>query len=432
VRFAVVNLGCRVNRVESDGIAAALQAAGHTFAPDCVDVVVVNTCTVTGEAEKKARKAVRHALRAHSHAAVVVTGCAASIDPDAFAAMDPRVRVAAKDAVVDVVLALGDGALHGQVGEGPGGGDADGVRGVGGGGGASFPPPSAPLRYGEGFPTRVGIKIQDGCDNACAYCIVPAARGASASRPLPECVDEARRLCAAGAREVVLTGIDLGSYRHDGTDLTGLLGALLLAVPEARVRISSIEPPSITPQLANLMVAADGHVCRYLHVPLQSGSAKVLREMARPYTADEFRALTDLLYQAMPDLSLSTDIIVGFPGETDEDFERTLDMVRACRFAKVHAFRYSRRAGTPAAARPDQVDAEVIARRARELRRVADEVRAREMRRRLGRSELVLVEQAGLGTTESYFPVRVAGGAERGSLIRCTLTDVDENGIFIA
>ena len=424
----MVNLGCRVNRVESDGITAALQAAGHTPASDCVDIVVVNTCTVTGEAEKKTRKAVRHALRTNPRATIVVTGCAASIDPEVFTAMDPRVRVAARHAVVGVALALDDGALHGQAGEGPVGVEA----GVEGGRSASFPPPSVPLRYGRGFPTRVGIKVQDGCDNACTYCIVHVARGASTSRALPECVDEARRLCAAGAREIVLTGIDLGNYRYDGTGLTGLLSALLDAAPEARVRISSIEPPSITPQLIEFMAAADGRVCRHLHVPLQSGSAKVLREMARPYAADEFRVLIGLLYQAMPDISLSTDIIVGFPGETDEDFARTLDMVRACRFAKVHAFRYSRRAGTPAASRLDQVDAEVVTRRAHELRRVAGEVRKREMRRRLGDSELVLVEQAGLGTTESYFPVRVAGDVERGSLIRCTLTGIDKDGIFIA
>lgn len=424
----MVNLGCRVNRVESDGITAALQAAGHTPAPDCVDVVVVNTCTVTGEAEKKTRKAVRHALRTNPRATIVVTGCAASIDPEVFTAMDSRVRVAARHAVVDVVLALDDGALHGQAGEGP----AAVAACVGGARSSSFPPPSVPLRYGEGFPTRVGIKVQDGCDNACTYCIVHVARGASTSRALPECVDEVRRLYAAGAREIVLAGIDLGNYRYDGTGLTGLLGALLDAAPEARVRISSIEPPSITPQLIGFMAAADGRVCRHLHVPLQSGSAKVLREMARPYAADEFRTLIGLLYQAMPDISLSTDIIVGFPGETDEDFARTLDMVRACRFAKVHAFRYSRRAGTPAAARLDQVDAEIVTRRAHELRRVAGEVREREMRRRLGGSELVLVEQAGLGTTESYFPVRVAGDVERGSLVRCTLTGIDKDGIFIA
>lgn len=417
MRFAVVNLGCRVNRVESDGIMAALQSAGHTLAADSVDVVIVNTCTVTGEAEKKTRKAVHHALRTHSHATVVVTGCAASIDPDIFRAMDPRVRVAAKNAVVSVVLALDDGALQADAGES---------------GSASFPSPSVLVRYGKDFPTRVGIKVQDGCDNACTYCIVRVARGASTSRALPACVDEARRLCLAGAREIVLTGIDLGDYRDDGIGLTGLLDALLDAAPGVRVRISSIEPPSITPQLADFVAAADGRVCRHLHVPLQSGSAKVLREMARPYTADEYQALTGFLYQAMPDISLSTDIIVGFPGETDDDFTQTLDMVRACRFTKVHAFRYSRREGTPAAARSDQVDAEVIARRAQELRQVAGEVREREMRRRLGRSELVLVEQAGLGTTESYFPVRIADNVARGSLVRCTLTDIDKDGIFIA
>ncbi len=406
MRFSVVNLGCRVNRVESDAIAAALLQAGMVADTCRLDVVVVNTCTVTGEAEKKTRKAVHRALRENPQATIVVTGCAAAIDPDAFTSMDPRVRVVGKAAVADAVLALDDAAMHGQ------------VRGA------------QTLRFGTEFPTRVGIKVQDGCDNACSFCIVHVARGKSTSRPAAECLEEAVALYDAGAREIVLTGIDLGSY-HDGeTDLAGLVTMLVKAIPGARVRISSIEPPSITEGLIEAMANSRGAICRHLHLPLQSGSSKVLADMARHYTAEQYAQLVERLYRAMPGLSLSTDIIVGFPGETEGDFQETLAMVRRCRFSKVHAFRYSRRLGTPAAARSDQVPADVAARRSAELRMVAEEVRREEQRMRLGTEELLVVEQEGIATSESYFTVRVGSDVSRGDLVLRTLTSLDDDGIF--
>lgn len=417
MRFCVVNLGCKVNRVESDSFAAALMAAGGVqVGEEDADVIVVNTCTVTGEAEKKTRKAVRRALRVNEAADVVVTGCAVAIDADAYRALDPRVRALGKVELAQAIEAGEWGA--------PAPHEAAARAGA-----------AAPLPVGEGFRSRVGVKVQDGCDNACTFCIVHTARGRAASRPADEVAAECTALARAGVREIVLTGINLGSYRDGGrrdagaTRLAGLLERLLAETeglhgpgePACRFRISSIEPRDVDDALVALMARADGRICRHLHLPLQSGCTKVLREMARPYTADQFRALVERLYAAMPQLALSTDVICGFPGEADEDFEQTLALARACRFSKVHVFPYSKRAGTPAAARPDQVPPQVRAARAARLRALAAELRAADRARRAGTAELALVEGGGAAMSESYHEVAAPAGAAPGALVPVAL-----------
>ncbi len=399
MNFAVVNLGCKVNRVESDDASARLAARGTETAEADADLIVVNTCTVTGEAEKKTRKAVRRALRANDRARVLVTGCAAAVDAAFYEALDPRVRVVGKARLAEEIEAWCDSE------------------------GVSAAPPLLPV--GPGFRTRVGVKVQDGCDNACTYCIVHVARGRATSRAADGVVRECAEYARAGAGEIVLTGINLGSYcdgaRRDpsATRLAGLLRRLLDATADlhapgafpVRFRISSIEPRDVDDALVDLLAAADGRVCRHLHLPLQAGSSKVLREMARPYDADRFRALVERLYAAVPGLALSTDVIAGFPGETDAEFQETLELARACRFAKMHAFPYSRRAGTPAAERPDQVPPDIKAARAAALRALGDELRAAERARRAGTVELALVEEGGVAMSESYF--ELAASAER-------------------
>ena len=409
MNFAVVNLGCKVNRVESDDASARLAARGTETAEADADLIVVNTCTVTGEAEKKTRKAVRRALRANDRARVLVTGCAAAVDAAFYEALDPRVRVVGKARLAEEIEAWCDSE------------------------GVSAAPPLLPV--GPGFRTRVGVKVQDGCDNACTYCIVHVARGRATSRAADGVVRECAEYARAGAGEIVLTGINLGSYCDgarrvaDGSRLAGLLRRLLDATADlhapgafpVRFRISSIEPRDVDDALVDLLAAADGRVCRHLHLPLQAGSSKVLREMARPYDADRFRALVERLYAAVPGLALSTDVIAGFPGETDAEFQETLELARACRFAKMHAFPYSRRAGTPAAERPDQVPPDIKAARAAALRALGDELRAAERARRAGTVELALVEEGGVAMSESYFELAASADAPVGSLVRMTL-----------
>lgn len=423
--YAVVNLGCKVNRVEADGFERLLaERGGAPVAEAAADLIVVNTCTVTGEAEKKTRKAARHALAANESAQVIVTGCAAAIDPDWFRAVDSRVRVVPKPemtlfleealpTLLDTPCRLGRGA--------------------------DDPSPYHPERSAAGAEskdlaafggrTRIGIKVQDGCDNACTYCIVHVARGRATCRPADEVVAEAVALAASGVREIVLTGINLGSYDDGGADLADLCRRLLTATadlhgadePPCRFRIGSIEPMDVTGEFVALLAEAEGRICRHLHLPLQSGSSRVLREMARPYDAHEFRQLADYLRVSVPSIALTTDIIVGFPGETDEDFQDTCELARHVGFSKIHVFPYSKREGTPAAARADQVPPEVKTARAGRLRALSDELAAADRASRSGTVELALVETSEVATTESYLEVAAPEGASAGMLVPVTL-----------
>ena len=288
---------------------------------------------------------------------------------------------------------------------------------------------------GASFRTRVGVKAQDGCNNACTFCIVLVARGESRSVAFEQVVGEAKLHARAGARELVLTGINLGAYDDGGRRLPQLLRAVLAACPAARVRIGSIEPRDVDDELIDLMARSEGRICRHLHLPLQSGSSRVLAEMNRPYDAGWFLDLVARLRSAMPTVSLSTDIIAGFPGETDADFQATMDVARQAGFSKIHVFRYSRRAGTPAAARPDQVDADAVAQRAKLLQELSHELRVADAARRAGASEQVLVEQPGRGTTESYHAVRwnaaaSPAGLEPGQMPRVVLPACSPDGVF--
>lgn len=410
MKYAVVNLGCKVNRVESDTFASSLDAHG---AKSCdaadADLIVVNTCTVTGEAEKKTRKAVRGALRANDRATVIVTGCAAAIDKDTFLAMDPRVRVMGKAELASSIDAGAwglDAAAHG---------------------------PALPV--GEGYRTRVGVKVQDGCNNACTYCVVHVARGKATSVDPREVVRQCRALASAGVKEIVLTGINLGSYRWrdeetgEATGLADLLRTLLEETADlhkegeypVRFRVSSVEPRDVHDDLIEVLATAGGRVCRHLHLPLQSGNSKVLREMHRPYNAEHFEEIVANLYERVPELSLSTDIICGFPGETEGEFEDTLRVACTCRFSKIHVFPYSKREGTPAAARIDQVPPGVKADRAQRLRDLGDLLRDNERETRKGTRELAVVEEEGVALTESYFEVPAPKNAKAGEMIEVTL-----------
>lgn len=404
MRFCTVNLGCKVNRVETDQAASVLLAQGfEEVSQDQADVIVVNTCTVTGEAEKKTRKAVRHALRSNQEAQVVVTGCASAIDPQTYQSMDERVVLVPKAELLDHLQCLD--SQHGMM----------------------VVPGIDQLRVGGAFRTRVGIKVQDGCNNACTYCIVHVARGRAQSRDMGQILDEVRQLADAGVKEIVLTGINLGTFTAtvDGQNvgLAYLLKRMLDITCDVadgvppRFRISSIEPKNVSDELIQLMASSEGRICRHLHLPLQAGSSKVLREMARPYDADFFVDLVRRMREAMPELALSTDIIAGFPGETDEEFEETLAVARECRFMKIHAFPYSMRAGTPAAQRNDQIAPEVKAARAQKLRELSDQLAQLDLSMRAGTTELGLVEPDGIVTLESYHAVPSCGTAVAGSLV---------------
>ena len=442
-RVAVSNLGCRVNRVELDAIAGELVAAGCELVDEeSADLVVVNTCAVTGEAEAKARKAVRHAAGLPGHPIVVATGCAASLFADELAALAENVEVEPeKDRVAIRALShfLPDDLSHFAAGAGVGARTNAAECGTvnssavsvnpssASAAGGVVPSPFAPLDIGESVapghaitPTgrmRPGLKVQDGCDHRCTYCIVWKARGRARSLDAADVVSQVRALVSEGAREVVLTGIDLGRYESQGLDLAGLLDRVLDETEVGRVRLSSVEPAGVTPRLLRVMAASGGRVAEFLHVPLQAGCDGTLRRMGRPYTVAEYRAIVDRARVAVPHLALACDLIVGFPGETDEDFATSLETCREIGFAKMHVFRYSKRPGTPAATMEGQAAPEAMAERSRAMREMAAASRRAYAESLVGTSQLVLVERADSGVTGGLVEAHVGPGYT-GELVR--------------
>jgi threonylcarbamoyladenosine tRNA methylthiotransferase MtaB len=415
-RVALRTLGCKVNRAESESVAESLLGRGVELvaAAADADVVVINTCTVTGEADAKARKAVRRALGAGAGPIVVVTGCLAALDPDGLARLGRRVVVEADKSrvVARVAEVLGHDAL----------GTAAGTRGP------------APARTDSGFRTRVMVKVQDGCDHRCSYCIVPDARGAPRSVPAAQVVRRVSELACAGTREIVLTGVNIGRYADEGTDLGGLVERVgATGVP--RIRISSIEPLDLTHDLLETLSCTPA-LLPHLHVPLQSGCDRTLQEMLRGYGTAVFADALRRARAALPGLAVTTDVIVGFPGETDDDFAESLAFVEACAFAKLHVFRYSKRPGTPAAGLPGHVDPRELTERAARMRALGDDLAARYACSRLGQTADLLVESihgpSAHGTTEDYLRADTdAAGLSEGEVARVRLLSID-NGRMTA
>lgn len=391
--FALVTLGCKVNRVESDSFADKLKGKGmHETSFDRADLVIINTCLVTAEAEKKTRKRVRHVLSANQHAQVIVTGCASALSPQLYASLDPRVQVVPKAEVLQALEEAPVVVMHEE--------------------GASVDI--------EGR-TRRGVKVQDGCDNACTYCIVCKARGASVSRPSDEVVNEVSALVGAGVKEIVLTGINIGAYDQRGLDLSRLIERVLDEVkceeePSFRLRLSSIEPVDITDELIDLVARSEGRICRHFHIPLQSGSSRILEAMARNYDAPFFDDLVGRIRARIPNASITTDIIAGFPGEQDEDFEETCLMARRSAFSKMHVFPFSAREGTIAAHLPEQVAASVKQARSAHLRHLSEELRRSDAQSRRGSSELYLIQDGGTMMSESYYEVAAPAHCRAGEL----------------
>lgn len=381
--FAVVNLGCRVNRAESDAITQKMLQDDILEPWEIADQVFINTCTVTGVAEKKTRKTVRRVLENNQSAQVIVTGCAAEIDTSFFESLSERVKVVPKFKL----LQDNDGLMH----------------------------------VNSQAMSRVNVKIQDGCNNACTFCIVHVARGKSVSVPQNQVVKNCIELDSAGIKEIVLTGINLGNYSDPS--LAELLKILLDNTNGCRFRISSIEPPEVTDELINVIFDADWRICNHFHLPLQSGSDDVLKRMDRHYSSADFLELVSKTRQLMINFSFTTDMIVGFPGERDEDFQQSLELAKTVSFSKIHVFPYSKRAGTPAAKMPNQVDERVKAERAKTLRDLSSDLRKQEFLKRIGSSELAVTENNNIATTDSYFTIKSESFGESGQLLNVELKE---------
>ena len=405
--ISFTTLGCRLNQTDSHQLQALVERRGFLTVPveAAPDVVVINTCTVTARAELSDRRAIRRAARLNPRARVVVTGCWAQTSPGQVAALggvDLVVGNADKARLPELLTELRDTGRAPRIE----------VSDVTAAGLEPVAPPTASRR------ARVFVKVQDGCQHRCAFCIVPLARGRSRSRA-PEVVEEqVVRLVEAGHPEVVLTGVDLGHYGADLTpraSLAALLARLTRVAGLRWLRLSSMLPAYFTDELLEVL-GGSPVMAPHLHVPLQSGSDRVLRAMRRPYTAAGYRRVVERLAAAMPGLGLGADVLVGFPGETEADIALTLDLVETLPFSYLHVFPYSARPGTEAAARPGRLDARTLAARARRVRAVGEAASRRFREALVGRTEDVLVletrDRAGgdlVGLTGNYVEVTFPG-----------------------
>lgn len=389
--FSIVNLGCKVNSAESDSICASLLSLGLIdVSVEKADFVIVNTCAVTSMAEKKTRKTIRGVLSNNPTAKVIVTGCASVMNPGELSALSKRVVIVSKAKL--------EQSIQDAVKEGP-------VHAL------------SDTCMKSHFHSRRNLKIQDGCDRACTYCIVYKLRGPLKSMPAKTVLNEALKIESEGAGEIVLSGIDLGRWSDFDTTLSDLVKTLSHTLTTSRLRLSSIELSGIDEQLLHAIATSNGKVCKHLHIPLQSGSSKVLREMGRTYTANDYISVVENIREVLPDVSLTTDIIVGFPGETEEDFNATLEVSKLCSFSKIHVFPYSKRKGTPAALRSDQLSDSLKSARAKTLRELASSLRQQDLKNRAGTREVACVIKGNKCITESYHEIKAPDDVLPGSLI---------------
>ena len=395
-RYYIKTFGCKVNQVESDELHASLQSMGMQSSdnPARCDFIIVNTCTVTGEADKKVRKELRRSARLSNIMGVVVTGCAAKLNEEELESLDEKIYVLTDRSKIPSFFASFSEVLPIT--------DAADL--------------SEDEHMVSSRRVRVPVKIQDGCEDFCSYCIVPFARGTCSSVSPDAIIQRVKSLVEAGTKEIILTGINLGNYTDGNSDSGSSLVRLLRRIQNEsslhRVRLSSIEPRHVCDDLISFLSEEDSILCGHLHIPLQSGSDYVLGDMNRSYSANEYLQLVERLRVAIPDIAISTDLIVAYPSETEEDFEATLDLCSQLRFADAHIFRYSPREGT-AAAHLKPLSPKIIRRRAQTLREELEKSSSEYRTSRLGSQMEVIVEQVdeekGLatGTSREYLRVKI-------------------------
>lgn len=395
-------LGCKVNQYESEAMQKIFSAAGYELTDEisAADVVVVNTCTVTAVSSQKSRQMIRRAAGVNPNAILVVVGCYAQSEP----------QVVEKISGVDVIVGTKDRTRVVEFVEAALKNRGEKILRVS---------PVDDLRTFEELPhtphrTRAFLKIEDGCNNFCAYCIIPHVRGRVRSRPLKNIRAESLALKVSGFKEIVLTGIHIGAYGRDfrdGTSLVDAVKTVLDAANPLRLRLGSIESAEMTDELIALL-KNDARLCNHVHLPLQSGSDEILRAMRRPYTTKNFSELTARLVDEIPNISIGTDLIVGFPGETDDDFNATLQFIREQPFSKIHVFPFSARAGTIAATMPNQIPPQIKKARADSALEISRAKAKTFAERLIGRTVEVIAETSTGGVCDGltknyvrvYFP----------------------------
>ena len=430
MRYAIYTLGCKVNQYETQALETELLRRGHTLVPfgDEADAYIINTCTVTAVSDRKSRNAIRRAKKRNPAAVVAVCGCYAQTAPEDVAALG-----------VDLVSGTGDrlGFLS----------EVERLSGLVRAEAALAPEMLVDNimthRSFEQLPagglegrTRAMLKVEDGCVNFCTYCIIPYARGPVRSLPLPAAVAQAEKLARDGYREIVLTGIEISSWGHefrDGTGLIDLVEGVCRAAPELRVRLGSLEPRTITEDFCR-RAAALPNLCPHFHLSMQSGCDVVLKRMNRKYDTARYYESVTLLRGFFDRPAITTDLIVGFPGETEEEFTATLEFVEKCAFSAMHIFPYSRRTGTPAAKMADQVPNAVKEERAARAGALAARLKAAYLEQWVGASLPVLFEEEkdGLwrGHAPNYVEVMARGKALHNVIRDVNITELHGDGLF--
>lgn len=424
LRVALDSVGCKLNAYETEALACAFQGLGYRVVePDAqTEICVVNTCTVTRGGDADSRKAVRRARRLNPHATVVVTGCYAQRSPSALVAAgaDLVVGNAHKARLPGIVQAF----LAGRV--------PDPLKPMDSPGTTRFLGVSGPVPGGR---TRGSLQIQDGCDEHCTYCIIPAVRGPSVSRPAAEVVDQARRMVESGYREVALTGVHTGSYGHDkGTPnaLIDLLESLETVSGLKRIRLNSIEPAFLSNALIE-HVSGSRRICRHFHVPLQSGDDRILRRMGRRYTRDYYAERIQRISATIPGCAIGADVMVGFPGEEEAAFQRSYDLLADLPVTYLHVFSYSSRPGTPAARLPGHLTPAVKKGRSRKLIQLGRDKRRAFHQRHIGSLLRILVEDRpvadGLATglSDNYVRALVAAPGPANQIVTVRVNAADDS-----
>ena len=414
MKVAIQSLGCKVNLYESEYITDQFQKAGYEIVPfqEIADVYIINTCSVTNTSDVKSRKVIHQAIRRNPDACIVAIGCFIEANHDYHEdGVDILLGNANKSKVLEYVERYWQTKQK-----------------------ANYFVTPIPEKFDDMTMstflgrTRAFIKIQDGCENFCSYCIIPYVRGKCRSKNFQTVLEEIQNYVQHGYKEVVLTGIHTGNYGVDlGTDFAALLREIVKINGLVRLRISSIEITELTDEV--LQIIRDNDVIvDHLHIPLQAGSDKILRLMNRKYDLAYFKQKMEQIREIRPDISLTTDIIVGFPFETEEDFQDTLSFVRKVQFSKVHVFPYSRRSGTVAADMAEQVPGDVKKDRVRRLLALSKELETKYMKKFIGKTLPVLMEvnrtDYSLGHTSNYLLVKVPGEYQSEDLVDVTITDV--------
>jgi len=411
-RVALETLGCKLNQAETELLAKQFTEAGYQLVSptDGADIYILNTCTVTHVADRKARHLLRQAHRRNPNALVIATGCYVQRAPKELSQIEGVSFILNNYEKPHLLRVLEESGL------------------------LTNPTQDSTFKPNNDFRTRSFIKVQDGCSSFCTYCIVPMVRGKEKSLSPDQIVTEVKHRIKDGYKEIVLTGTEIGSYRYNGMSLKGLLERILASAAVTRLRLSSLQPQEISPELIKLW--HDNRLCRHFHLSLQSGNNEILRRMKRRYSISDYQQAVSMIRALVPEAAITTDVIVGFPGETDKEFEESFNFCQQMGFARIHVFQYSPRQETQAARMPNQIGDRVKKQRSEKTLALAEESAQNFHRQFLGKTMTVLWEKHSAdsvwsGHTDNYIKVYTKSDEDlTNELLPVKLVEVYKDGVW--